>query len=386
MLKRIYFGLLSLIFVGNFGLCQEIEGILGSDFEYKMISSGRNYPTVNLRVNNLGDICVLLHCRIPPEQIRNYFHWSEPEFQNRLDILLREGLIKKDYSFGYLPTCLVIALEDGQRLASLSKDIERHVSRLIVSKLPRIKKRYEEIEGLKDISFTKASLFILSDVLLDNWQIGNVEKRFLKAERTLRNEMHYYFSIQQKAKDQADEAFGIYGNSYQNYGDVLVGLYGNQRQQGINFLTLSKPQLKEWFEMKESENTEEFKQQLLKEFLSFSKNSAYELNDQYRQGFERLGFIENGKLSLPILREEDEKKLSEMAGLITEELTELLERHRNKLKRSYLESTYSQEVSFEEYSIWWYHFFYTNVTDKLVTEGYITKPTTGVFTYVMDKQ
>ena len=67
-------------------------------------------------------------------------------------------------------------------------------------------------------------------------------------------------------------------------------------------------------------------------------------------------------------------KLSEIAGLITDELVALLEMHRGKLIRSYRRGGYAREVTFEEYAIWWYHFFYTGITDNLVLKGYITKP------------
>lgn len=365
-------------------VCQEIERILASNYEFKMISSGRNHPTVDIRADHLGEICILLHQRVPVDEIKKYFHWSDQELQSRLDILLREDLIKRDDRFGYLPSFMVITLEDGKRLARRSGDLEKQVNRLIINKLPELRRRYDEIDGLRGMPFQKASLLILSNVLLDNWQIRSVERRFLKAERPLRNGMRYYYSIQEKVKAAPTEAFGIYGNMSSGFGSASVSLYGNQRQ-GLNFITIEKPQLKEWFGMDDSEDPREFKQKLVEEILRLSSNSHEALSEPHKKGFEKLELIENGKLIVPVFYEGDDRKLSEMAGLIADELVRLLEKHRSGLERSYRESAYAQEVSFEEYSIWWYHFFYTAVTESLIAKGYITKPPTGAFTYINSK-
>ena len=381
MFRHLFFALLGMLLLPAPSICQDIGKILASDYEYKMISSGRNYPTVDIQANHLGEICILLHHRVPVEEINRYFHWSDQELQSRLDILLKENLIKRDDRFGYLPSFMLISLEDGKRLAKPGGDLEKQVTRLIVTKLPEIRKRYDEIEGLRGMPFQKTSLLILSNVLPDNWQIRNVEQRFLRAERPLRNGMHYYYSIQEKVKGAPTEAFGIYGNMNSGYGSASVSLYGNQRQ-GLNFITIEKPQLKEWFGIDDSEDAWKFKQKLVEEVLRLSSNANAALSEQHKQGFEKLGFIENGKLSVPIFHKGDQKKLAEIAGLITDELIRLLEKHRSELEKSYRESAYSQEVSFEEYGIWWYHFFYTDVTENLIAKGYITRPATGVFTYL----
>ncbi len=210
---------------------------------------------------------------------------------------------------------------------------------------------------------------------------GTLTWQFLGAERPLRNGMHYYYSIQEKVKGDPTEAFGIYGNMNSGYGSASVSLYGNQRQ-GLNFITIEKPQLKEWFGMDDSEDVWRFKQKLVEEFLRLSSNADDALSEQHKKGFEKLDFIENGKLAVPIFHKGDQMKLAEIAGLITDELIRLLEKHRSELEKSYRESAYSQEVSFEEYGIWWYHFFYTGVTEKLIAKRYITRPATGVFTYL----
>lgn len=383
--KSWIFTLLSLavfLLLPSFGFAQDIKEILAAEYEYKMISSGKNYPTVNIRDNNLGDICILLHHRVSVNEICRHYGWTEQNLQARLDTLLKEGLIKKDEKFGYLPTCMVITFQDSQEAIRQDENLLRKSVELIVKNLPEVKRLYNDIDGLKEIPFSKASLFILSDVLLDNWQIDKVERQWLGAERTLRNGMNYYYSIQQKNRGEPTEAFGIYGNMYRSYGTVLVGLYGNQRQ-GINFINLTSTQLKDWFGMQETETSEAFKQRLLEELLRFSKDSQYKLSQQHESRFERIGFVQNRKLVIPVLNPADQEKISEIAGLISDELMELLSAYKGKLKRSYQSSVYKDEISFEEYAIWWYHFYYTKVTDILIDKGHISKPLTGVFTYLL---
>jgi hypothetical protein len=134
--------------------------------------------------------------------------------------------------------------------------------------------------------------------------------------------------------------------------------------------------------MDDTEDIGKFKQRLLEEMLGLSLHPNDVVNEQHRKGFTELGFIEDGKFGVPIVHEADQTNLAEIAGLITDDLIRLLEKHRGKLLKSYQASSYRDEVSFEEYAIWWYHFFYTGVTDILVEKGNITKPTTGVFTYI----
>jgi len=72
-----------------------------------------------------------------------------------------------------------------------------------------------------------------------------------------------------------------------------------------------------------------------------------------------------------------------MASLVTNDLVALLERYRPAVRQAYEESPYSREVTFEEYFMWWYHLFYTDVTDRLIAEGYIVDPESGITTYLI---
>lgn len=93
--------------------------------------------------------------------------------------------------------------------------------------------------------------------------------------------MNYYFSFQEKRNNDKREAFNIYGNTSRMYGSILsifvgkamyFGIYGNERD-GVNFNTLTKKQLQEWFGPEETENIQSFKKKLLRKTeTSLKKN------------------------------------------------------------------------------------------------------------------
>jgi len=353
-----------------------IAGLLDHQFEYKMISSGKNFPSINPRKGNLGDVCILLHHRVQPAVIQGYFGWDKKTLDEKLKILTDEGLVRKSGSGEYLPTIMVIAPQDSAVLVAGDEQLVDATANRIENKIAAIRKSYDQLSVSKAVSFEKASLLILSDVLLDNWQINNVEKLFLESPRPLRNGMRYYYSIQQKEKGQPEESFGIYGNAYQGYGEITIGMYGNRRG-GKNFFTMSTQELSETFDTTGVQDGKEFRKNLL---LAFVKEP---MRGRFQQGFERLGFSKDGKRTIPVLSESDVEQLSSVAGLFTGELIGLLNGHKERLIGNYERSRYHDEISFEEYAIWWYHFFYTAVTNRLIDRGVIQMPADGVTTYLV---
>ena len=75
--------------------------------------------------------------------------------------------------------------------------------------------------------------------------------------------------------------------------------------------------------------------------------------------------------------------LGNVAGLIVDDLAALLESEKEALRRVFERSPYVEETSFEEYLIWWYHLYYTAVTDRMAELGMLTPPANGVVTYIV---
>jgi hypothetical protein len=225
-----------------------IETILGSKYDYKMISAGNNYPSVDLESENLGNICILLHEGFSIDQIAKYFKWSQEEINKKIELLLKDELVKKNIDGKYKPNIMVITLKDSLQHLEVDNKLVNETVQIILSKMFQIKKRYKKIDGLKNIDFSNASILVLSNVILDNWQIRNIEQQILNKPRTKRNGMNYYYSIQENEYNKSCEAFGIYGNSYISYNDIGFALYGNQREK-VNFRNLSTEKLIELFKI-----------------------------------------------------------------------------------------------------------------------------------------
>ncbi|MBD3287274.1 hypothetical protein GF337_00585 [candidate division KSB1 bacterium] len=371
-----------LLLLSNCSGNRNIENILDSTYQTKMISSGNNSPTIDLRQNHLSDLIVLLHHRIALRNIQNYFTWSDEKLNSKLDTLLHQDLIKRLSLNVYVPTCMVISRKEGRELQELADLVAPEFAEIIIHKIPDIKNQVDKIDALKKHSFSSLSFLILSNVLMDNWQIDNIESKFLKAERPLRNGKHFYFSLQERSENEYKEPFGIYGNEMKSYGNIMVGIYGNQRY-AKNFINLNKNDLNELFGMSELDDIDQFKHNLLEELIRQNANPEYPMEEICSSGFNKIGLMAGDSPAIPILSRRDYSRISKIAGLITNELIRFLEQKKHQIMTTYQNSRYENEITFEEYFIWWYHFFYTKVTNLLAAKGFIEIPKSGYTTYII---
>lgn len=193
---------------------------------------------------------------------------------------------------------------------------------------------------------------ILSDVLLDNWQINNLETRFIGAERTRRLGGNYYLSFQEQDPKSKTESFGIYGHQFRCYGRACVGLYGNRRLER-NFLTLKETNLVDLFGMEAGVPIDKYKGTILAEFLRYAASVDKPLRANIRDGFQALDWLDGERVKIPILYAADNEALSDLAEGFTDDLITALEQFRGELEKAYRYSIYNQEITFGEYTIWW---------------------------------
>ena len=106
------------------------------------------------------------------------------------------------------------------------------------------------------------------------------------------------------------------------------------------------------------------------------------MQDTYKQGFNKIDMMEGNILTIPVFSFSDNKKLNKIANLLTNDLIDLFEKNRGILENNYKNSSYCNEITYEEYFIWWYHIFYTEVTENLISKDHIKRPATGVFPYI----
>lgn len=359
----------------------KIKEILGYEYENKMISNGNNFPKIDLYKDNLKEICVLLHNKVPVEEISKYFGISKKELFKRFELLIKEELIIKKNS-EYIPNLMVISFEEGKELFKNIYEIANEIVELIEEKFEIIKQETYKIECFKQFTFNELSLFILSGVILDFIQIDNVESMFLKAERTRRNGMNYYYSLQEKNKGTSKEAFGVYGNMFRCYGNIGFGLYGNERD-GENFHTIDISIIDKYFGSFINVDKNDIKQYLLEELLKYHYKDGYQIDPNIIIGFNNLGIMKGSKINIPILNEDNFNQLSNIADDIKNDYVNIFERRRDNLYHNYNNSNYAQEISFEEYFIWWYHLLYSKATDLLIEKKMIEIPNTYNFSYIV---
>ncbi len=365
------------VLLARSGFCQR-----ETTFETKLISAGDNYPSLNIRANRLIEICVALHRRKDLALIGRDLGVSPEELRGRIDSLVAEGLVRESLSGQFLPTCMVVTLEDAKWMAPAAGIVEA-TGRLIADRLPDIRVRAESVPAIRRAGFSLNAFLILSDVLLDNWQIGNVEGEFLKAERPLRNGRRYYYAVFEKPAGQRKEAFGIYGNGGLTLRGIQLCVYGNQRYDGSTLYSLRREQFIRLFDFPPQADLKAEVASLLECMISFARTGEDHLIARQKAGLEELGLFENGVLRVTVFSRAETMELGGVAAIITPALLGLLERNRAGLADVHRRSPYREETTFNEFFMWWYHFFYSAVTNWLAHKGLLDIPPSGNATYLI---
>ena len=223
------------------------------------------------------------------------------------------------------PSVFIATQKDGEKLFKSSIPIANKVVAEIQKELPDIKLKFNETEISKTQDFEKWSFLILSNVLLDSWQIDNVEKYYLnKEKRPNRHGKNYYYSIMENT-DKNRETFGIYGNQYEEINGKAISIYGNNR------LNIS---------------------------LKESKNEISKLDNEI--------FIK-------------------IANDFKPKLIDILNSEDDYIRKIYKETGYQKEITFEEFFIWWYHFMYTQTTEIMNDNNMLIIPESGNFEYQVNE-
>ncbi|MTH14136.1 hypothetical protein [Flavobacterium sp. LC2016-01] len=301
----------------------KIDEIFKLKTERAMISRGDNFPDFKIKKDSLDILLFALHKGFSVKDFQDFTKFNDEKMTNAIAFLESKNWLHK-VNNQYKPTIFIADSKDGELLYKYAKPISAKITKSITKKLPEIKSLFSTTAISKTQSFEKWSFLILSDVLLDSWQIDNVEKEFLKQDdRPLRNGKHYYFKISENTNSKT-ESFGIYGNQSYQTGDTYSSIYGNNRND-LN--------------------------------SSSSKN---------------------------IISKSDDQIFNEMAKIYLPDLLKNLESERNYSKQIYVKLGYDKEISFEEFFIWWYHFIYTQATNEMKANGILTIPVNGNFDYILE--
>jgi hypothetical protein len=317
MRNAILFSLLFTLFICDYSNAQKIglNDIFKRNYQRSFISNGDNLADFLIKKDSMDFFLVSLHDDVSINEFQIRTGFSLKKVQEIMTFLeSKKWLHKVDDK--YRPTIFIATQEDGVKLYKYAKPISNLIANNVVKMLPNIKAMFNKMDVSNKQSFDEWSFFILSNVLLDNWQILNVENRFLGANsRPNRHGKYYYASLLETNTDR--ESFCIYGNS-------SLGVYGNNRKKGKNVMT------------------------------------NYYISPK------------------------DNQLLNQIAEKFLPELLNVLQDNKNYCLETYKKLGYSNEISFEEFFIWWYHFIYTQTTNILNDNKILTIPENGNFFYKID--
>lgn len=310
---------------------QDIDKILASTFDVRQISAGSNFPKVDIKQDCMYLFLVALHYKIPIEELLESLNWNEIEAKKNINLLTENQLLEYKNET-YMPKLCIFTLDRGRLLSEKCQKLANEISDSIKTKLEAVKKLHNKTDISKTHSFYDLSFFYLSDILLDNGQISNVEQEFLGKERPARNGRNYYLAILEKPEESIIEPYGIYGNQILVDNDTTsIAVYGNTRT---------------------------------------------ELNKGWR---------EYKNKSIHIFSKKDYDIINEMPKIFLSCFVKILNSNKGYFERVYTELNFDKETSFEEFFIWWYHIIYTEATDILIKQNIIKSPENGLFYYVVKK-
>lgn len=304
-----------------------VDNILKSSFRVYQIS-GYQGPKIDIKKDSLAQFLTALHYNIPLSEIESALQWSSETTERNINALIKNKLLTKKGDY-YQPTLGIYTLERGNLLKERAQKVAIEIADSIGNWLPEIKKIHNEMNISQRRDFRELSLFYLSNVILDNFQIQRVEENFLNQKRPLRNGSRYYLGIVEDNPANKTEPFGIYGNRGLLWNDSIgISVYGNKRMES------------------------------------------------------NVGWDNYKDKDIHVFDEHDTQLIThKMPDVFFPCLLDILNRNKPSFEATYHELNFDEEVSFEEFFIYWYHWIYTETADVLIAKDIIQKPQNEMFYY-----
>ncbi len=312
---------------------KNINEVLQGAFIIKTIPQNDSIET-ELNKKYFKEILILLHNNFDKDKIKKHLGLNDAEYEEKINFLYGNSLIKKKDNGTFVPSCMIVDLENREQLKNIAKPIGKTAAEIIVARLSKIKSFYSEhfteadykrkSEFVKN-SFDAVSLFVLSNVVLNKWQLKNIQENFIKSLPPKRGNKKFYAALFQ-LKDSNDSLI-YFEKAYKELDDSI------------------KVYSKNYFE----------------------KNS-YQVASKKIMDYVVLQINKN-----------EEKYFDEMAAIISNDLIENLNKQKPKLVKYYLNSVYKEETTFWEWLNWLYQFIVTEATDELIQKGYIKNKSISYF-------
>ena len=219
---------------------KEISDILQNKFEVRTLSNDFSSPAIDLDKNHRKEILVLLHDKYTPAEIKEYFKLSEINYNMCINDLFGEGLIKIAPDGEFVPSCMVINLDEGNKIKKTADSLGREMSLIAIDRLQKIKDMYQKIQAFKNIPYAEASFFILGNVVHNYWQFQNVSEKFIKADPPRRGANKYYLAIFENKVENNSEPFDLFANRFQRIGSYIYCRYANRFSDADSTITPNK--------------------------------------------------------------------------------------------------------------------------------------------------
>ena len=246
------------------------------------------------------------------------------------------------------------------------------LSRLIIENLDTIKTEYYKINAFKDYPFQTASLFVLSNVMLNEWQLPAISSLLYNktdSPKRYNQELDFYSS-----------KLGEYKHVIKKLGKYYYGLYGKETGN-TNFITINKEELQSIFAI-DAANVDKTKELLLDKLIRYSEDDNFFLDENLVAGFNELGLMQREIMSIPKLNVNDREALYGLSAIIENDLLNLLENHLPGLKEDYSKSDQTSKKPFNDHFKKWYMSILSQTTENLIELGYIKVPTPRNFNFI----
>jgi hypothetical protein len=334
-------------------------------YELRSVSSSGIEAPALLDRRALG-LCAGLHRQASLGEAAAAVNLGAGEVDCSLRALEQNGLIKRGAGGSFALNGMVINVIDAATRLTVPSVLVTDAVRLVRDRIPAIREQCARIQVFQRVPFERVSLLVLSNVLFDNWQIGNVERDFLGCRERPRGGRGWLALIQNSP--DCDVQAGTLGNSEFEFGPFTLCAYGTRMftmRQALRVSRDARARLR------------------LIDLLSSAAFAEGRLSEAGQSLLAVFGLCERGGTNLFMLRSDEAHGLRDIAELISAALIELLARHKNILRQAYESSSYVKEADFNEYLIWWYHFFFSAVTARLAELGLIDIPDSGGCNYAI---
>jgi hypothetical protein len=334
----------------------EFSAVAVSNDDIPAVLTGTSEQEDSLNIQ----ICNELGKGVARGAVAHGLHLSPSELQSHIDAFVRAELLRADGAGSFTPAFPIIHRSDAAWFQGIDKPLVGATVRTIEARERELLARFQDILHLDAEQGRALSLMLFGDTLFDRWQTKNVRMNFVQGYPPTRNGKVFYLAALQRVPGSIG-SLGMYTHSEALHGDAMIVTYGHARELD--------PSVKE---------KPEKVPHLIESYVAFvhgASGAAPEL--------QAPGFVREGKPQVAVVTQSEYAKLPEIANSFAEELLRLLNADRPKIFKAYQSSRYARAVSFQEFALWWYHFFDAAVVDRLIKDGLIAVPAVGYATLIV---